>query len=145
MDLTKFDTYDAAEEGRDLHLRHPIYGHPLYVGPGADDQGKHVRKSKPVEAVTVKVRGMHSEAVKAHSKARRAAALKNGEASDDDGDDLLDVLVTGWSNITGDDGQPARCNRAGKIKHLRANPDFEAQVVAFAGDQANFFDMPAKG
>mgnify|MGYP000719443125 CR=1 FL=1 len=148
MDLTRFDTKDAAETGRKLHMRHPFKGHLLYVGEGAaEETGRLSNKSKPHEPVTITVRGFHSESVAAHLRSLSADRLKNGDEdidADENADNLIDLLVTGWENITGDDGEPRPCDRKNKVLVVRSNSDFELQVVNFARDQANFFGKPAK-
>lgn len=144
MDLTKFDTREAADEGRPMHLKHPIFGHPLYTGDGADDQGRLVNRRKGCEPILLHVRGFHSETVRSLIRKGQKDAL-TGDA-EDKGDALIDALIVGWSdNVTDADGQPRKCDKRNKVAVIRSNDEYEAQLLAFARDQANFFGAPAKG
>lgn len=152
MDLTQFDTKDVAEAGRPLHMRHPFKKHLLYVGEGAAETGKLFDRKRPHEKVTITVRGWHSETISSHFRALASEKLRNEtedddplESADEKTDDLIDMLVIGWENVTDDAGEPLPCDRKNKIAVVRSNSDFERQVVNFAQDQANFFGKPARG
>ena len=146
MDFSTFNTKPAADEGAVLHFVHPVLGHELYDGPGADEHGALVDPSKDHQPVTATVRGYNSDTVQqvAQQGQRRGLERQSKAQQDAAGRDLLDALIVDWQGITRD-GKPLPCTKANKVWLTETNHEVFRLIDAFAKDQANFFGKPAKG
>lgn len=143
MDFNQFDSRAAADEGRDLHLKHPATGEPLF------DDG---------EPCIVIVRGSEGREVQKEMAKLRAA--KAAEAKDDD-QALIDItarlvdatrpLVVGFKNIYRED-KPAKVPDDVDwflgLQMVNGQPgeqSFVEQVTGFATRRANFLGVTSKG
>lgn len=145
MDFSTFDTKDAADAGAMLHFVHPILGHLLYDGPGADAQGRLVDKAQDHRPVTATVRGYHAPTVQAAMRSRDRARMERQTEADIErtGRKLIDALIVDWQGITRD-GKSLPCTAENKAWLTDTNHAIFAQIDEFAKDQANFF-APAAG
>lgn len=139
MDFTTINTKDAAEEGEILHVEHPVLGHLLYVGEGADSNGKLRDPQKGHEKVTMTVRGLHSESIQKARRDNDTKKTRKRSSSDQKmGEDLIDALIIDWSNVIADK-EPLDCTRENKIWLVEQDPNIMAQIMEFAADTENFF------
>lgn len=149
MDLSSFNTRNAAEQGAELHLKHPALGHRLYTGEGAGEHGKLVDKEK-AQPVTLTVFGTESDTVRERARDLQRAKVKGDTAEDDPNADheaglaFVCSLVKDWSGIT-DNGKPLKCTEANKRKFFEQSDDLVDQVLKFATVRANFFGKTASG
>lgn len=140
MDLLSLDTRPAAERGAVLHLKHPVFGHRLYEGEGADQHGRLRDPEVEHEPVTITVRGEHSESVRAVRRDAERARMAGEDLPEERlARDLADAMVVEWSGVTDEHGKPLPCTRDNKYRVLDANHRIWDQVRQFAADQANFF------
>lgn len=145
MDFSTFDTKPVAEKGAEMHVAHPVLGHLLYDGKGADDQGKLIDKSKPHEKVTITVRGWHSPSVQAAIKATQSGKVQQRSEAELEvaGEKIVDALIVDWSNVS-KGGEALDCTATNKAWLVEQNYKIFEQVYNFAQDQANFFGGAAK-
>ena len=140
MDFGKFDSRAAAEQGRDLQLKHPATGELIFDGDAP---------------CIVIVRGTESrDAQKALAKIRKMKMQADGESSDTDEISLEDMhsrlvetatpLVVGFKNINRGD-KPAKAPddiewflNLQLINGVEGEKSFVEQVVDFATKRANF-------
>ena len=140
MDFGKFDSRAAAEQGRDLQLKHPATGELIFDGDAP---------------CIVIVRGTESrDAQKALAKIRKMKMQADGEGSDTDEISLEDMhsrlvetatpLVVGFKNINRGD-KPAKAPddiewflNLQLINGVEGEKSFVEQVVDFATKRANF-------
>ena len=78
MDFSQFDSRAAADEGRDLHLKHPVTGEDLYDG------------EKPCIVI---VRGSEGRAVQEEMAKLRSAKVQDAEDGEDGLTQVHDRLV----------------------------------------------------
>jgi hypothetical protein len=140
MDFGKFDSRAAAEQGRDLQLKHPATGELIFDGDAP---------------CIVIVRGTESrDAQKALAKIRKMKMQADGEGSDTDEISLEDMhsrlvetatpLVVGFKNINrGDKTAKAPDDiewflNLQLINGVDGEKSFVEQVVDFATKRANF-------
>lgn len=144
MDFSTFDTKSAADEGAELHFIHPILGHLLYDGPGADALGRLVDPNKGHTPVSAIVRGYHAPKVQEATKIRNRARMQKQTDAEIEaaGRKLIDALIVSWQGITRD-GKPLACNVENKVWLTETNYEVFGQIDAFAKDQANFFEAAA--
>lgn len=145
MDFSTFDTKDAADNGAVLHFVHPILGHYLYDGEGADADGRLVDPAKDHRPVTATIRGYHAPTVQAAMKSRdRARMERQSEAEiERTGRKLIDALIVRWDGVTRN-GAPLECTAENKAWLTETNHAIFAQIDDFARDQANFFGSAAR-
>lgn len=140
MDFGKFDSRAAAEQGRDLQLKHPAAGELIFDGDAP---------------CIVVVRGTESrDAQKALAKIRKIKMQADGEGSETDEISLEDMhsrlvetatpLVVGFKNINRGD-KPAKAPddiewflNLQLINGVEGEKSFVEQVVDFATKRANF-------
>lgn len=143
MDLNRVSTKESAEEGEPLHLLHPVLGHEIYTGEGADADGRLIDRDKPHEPVELIVRGFHSASVQEVVKRQQKKALRSESAQEKAGADLIDAVIVSWTNVVrGDETLP--CTRANKVWLMELDPDFWAQVQRFGQDREVFFKPGSK-
>jgi hypothetical protein len=138
MDLRKagIDTRGAAEAGRKLHVRHPLFNHPLYYGPDTDEDG--IKQGEDCQPVTMTVRGYHSKSVQqAAAKVKRKRA-KFGDEEEELGLDMIEAMVLDWEGFT-DDGEALELTRTNLRLVFDMDVGFFRQVEEFARDRRNFF------
>jgi hypothetical protein len=121
MDFATLDTKSAAEKGAFLHLRHPVYGHPLMDGE---------------TAVGVTVRGTESKVVQDRLKSSAKARL-DGDA-DQSALDFVCALVIEFHGVERD-GETLTADDAAWFFGL--SDSFVEQVIEFAKDRASFFKV----
>lgn len=140
MDFSTFDTKEAADDGAVLHFTHPILGHALYDGPGADAQGRLMDPAKDHQPVTAMVRGYHAPIVQAATKSKARARMQGQTHAEVEavGRKLIDALIVSWQGITRD-GKPLSCTAENKVWLTETNHAIFSQIDEFAKDQANFF------
>jgi len=146
MDFSTFNTKSAADEGAVLHFVHPILGHYLFDGKGADKDGALVDPSADHQPVTATVRGYHSDTVQAVANNGQKARFENQSKAQQEraGRDLIDALIVDWQGITRG-GKPLPCTAENKFWLTETNHEIFRQIDQFAKDQANFFGKPGKG
>lgn len=138
MDFSTFDSRAAAELGRELHIKHPATGEPIYDG------------DKPCVVI---VRGTESrKAQAALSKVRKAKM--DGEEENLSAATIEDMhaklvetakpLVVGFKNINRGD-EPAKAPKdvdwflnLQLINGIEGEQSFVEQIVAFATKRSNF-------
>jgi hypothetical protein len=145
MDFNRFDSRTAADQGRDLHLRHPVTGEPL------SDEGK------PCIAI---VRGSEGREVQAEMAKLRAAKMEaEGEdkaATSVDGAhkalvEAARVLIVGFKNVNRGKSPAKVPEDVDWFLNLqmatgrRNELSFAEQVAEFASKRANFLEQPSKG
>jgi hypothetical protein len=134
LDLKRYDTRPAAEEGRWLTLKDPETGAEL--------------------PARILLKGTDSQAYKEAMLAQRRARLehfdKTGGSRQDpaatDAEDLerLVAVTASWENITlGDEDFP--CTPANARELYTGWPEFKSQIVAFIAQRANFLPRSASG
>jgi hypothetical protein len=143
MDFNSFNTKTGAEIGAKLHLRHPVLGHYLYSGDGADHLGRWKDKEKSPGAVCVIVRGTESKTVQDRLKQLSTNEM-TGDAQKDEnrGLDFVCSLVIGFENIERD-GEPMLPTEGNKRIFFEQSDSLVEQVIAFARDRTNFFSDAA--
>lgn len=133
FDLNIFDTNTPAENGADLHLKHPITGKPVY----ADDKNK-----KPV---TIKLKGTDSdEYKKIIQRAVRDNQAKKQSQETPDFDEMKQVaaetyakMSISWQNISVD-GKALPFNYDNAVKLYLGYAEITKQVGDFMADRRNF-------
>lgn len=141
MKISSLTLPDSAEDGVDLHLKHPARGHLLYTGEGADADGRLVKRGK-AQPVTVRVRSIDSEAVQEARRADRRETLRDPEMGGSP--NAIDAMIVSWAGLEDEDGKAWPCTRANKLAFMTRQPAFDRQVTAFSQDQSNFFGAAAK-
>ncbi len=139
MDFGTIDSRDAADKGRDLHLCHPILGHLLYVGDGANTDGELIDRKKSHDAITLKVRGYHSPKVQKALNVGKKKTVRTDSETEELGEDFCDALIVSWANVEAR-GKPLKCTKENKVWLIEQDPGLFQQVHKFAEDRANFFD-----
>lgn len=131
MDLSTLDVAAAAEEGAELHLRHPTTNELLFDG---DDK----------VPVTITLAGADSERFRSAQRAQINRRLrKRGredatiEAAEADAIELLAASTLGWSGIALD-GEDLACTPANAKKLYRRMSWVREQVDVFMADRGNF-------
>ena len=133
FDLKIFDTNTPAENGADLHLKHPLTGEAVY----ADDKNK-----KPV---TIKLKGTDSdEYKKIIQRAVRDRQAKK-QSSDNPGFDEMKQaaaetyakMTISWQNISVN-GEDLECNYENAVKLYLGYAEITKQVGDFMADRRNF-------
>lgn len=139
MDFNKFDSVSASNQGRNLQLKHPATGKPIF-----DPETK-----KPC---IVTVLGSESDAVQKSLKQRRAelSGRKNKKIEETDVDELIEdfiesaiPLIVGFQNVHKGD-QPATVEDVNWFLRLQrptfkeGEQSFAEQVLEFAASRANF-------
>ena len=141
MDFNQFDSVKAAEQGRELHLKHPASRELLY----ADS-----KKKKPCIVVCL---GAESSSVQKALKKRRAEMAESRgrtELADLDNEEIqadfiasAKPLITGFKNIH-NGNKPADLEDVDWFLGLQrtifkeGEPSFAEQVLEFASSRANF-------
>ena len=133
FDLNIFDTTTPAENGADLHLKHPITGSHVY----ADDKNK-----KPV---TIKLKGQDSdEYKKIIQRAIRENKSKKDKPDVPDFDEMKHVaaeayakMTISWENISVD-GKSLDCNYDNAVKLYLGYAEITKQVGDFISERGNF-------
>lgn len=139
MDFESTDISEAAEQGREMHILHPVLGHRLYEGEGADRNGFLTDHKKPHKKITMIVRGLHSATVAEVVKRAQRQGMETDEDKEKSGAAFIDALVVDWSGITRG-GKVLPCTKANKVWLTERNPSYFQQIQKFAEDQANFFE-----
>lgn len=146
MEFSRLETRQKADEGAVLHVRHPFYGHPLYYGPGANEDGEIADKAQDHRPVTITVRGANCATMrklyKDHERDRMKHGRKLSPAQDRQlqeklGEAVIDATVLGWDGFFAD-GAPLPCTAENKREMFDRAPDIQRQVLDFSQDQANF-------
>lgn len=158
MDFNKFDARAAADEGRPLHVRHPVTGLPMYDDDddASHDNGKpcivYVRGAEGKETQTLihaaleEIRGSEPEPENGGKKRRSAEDTHREVVA------LSKPLITGFENIHRGDKEavaPKDCEWFLNLQMSRDQFDgrtgraleglsFGEQVLAFAQERANF-------
>jgi len=129
MDFNQFDSRAAAETPRELHLKHPVTGEPMFDG------------DKPCIALVL---GSESRTVQTATRAKAKAALSDKPGDKDIGDDLAATakpLITGFKNISRGN-KPATLEDVDWFLGLQIpngnELSFVEQVITFATDRAKF-------
>ncbi len=137
MEFSSLNTKDAAERGAELHLRHPVYAHPLYSGGGTDADGRWTDKAQSPDPITVTVRGVESRSVQDRLKRLQRNRVKGKEAdAEETGLEFVCSLVIGFSGLT-KGGEPMRATDARAF--FEQSDDLVEQVIDFAKERSNFF------
>ena len=140
MDLSSLNTKEAQQEGAFLHLKHPVWGYPLYTGPGADPEtGQLLDPEADHEAVGVVVRGMEAQSVREAARRHEAANVaRSSAAAEQAGLDFACALVVAFRGITRD-GAPLEATPEAKRRFFLQSDNLVKQVTDFAKDRVNFF------
>ena len=143
MDLKLLDTKTPAENGADLHLRHPVMGHLLYntKAKNVDANGKLTTDAEgDAKPIIVMVRGTESPSVRARLKEVNADDLLRRKISKalDVGEDFAHSLVIGFKNLT-IDGRDLSDSDEDKRIFFAQSDDLMKQVLTFAEEKTNFF------
>lgn len=137
MDFNKLNTVKGADKGAWLHLKHPAFGHLLYTGKGADEDGR-LEKKEDAKPVRVFVQGMESEAVQNIVRDIQKNALDGSEATEEEGFAIGCALVTAFEGIE-KDGEPLTATKENKIAFFNQSSALITQVTQFASNRANFY------
>ncbi len=127
MDLSNFDVRSAAEEGADLHLKHPATGEKLFARDGETP-------------FTVRVLGRDAdvvqEAVRKSNELRAKGEIDEGEA----GRMIVAAAVVGWHEEMELDGKPLRYSSKNVMVLLSdSRSDWLAeQITPFSLSRRNF-------
>lgn len=138
MDFSTFNTKGAADDGAKLHFVHPVMGHYLYDGPGADSNGRLVDPKKKHDEVSAIIRGYHAPTVQSALSKGNAEKMSPAQQAAA-GRKLIDALIVSWQGITDGDGKPLPCTAENKHWLTEQNHSIFQQIDAFAKEQANFF------
>jgi hypothetical protein len=145
MKLSALNTKAGAENGAWLHLRHPVkeYNHLLYEGPGADEYGRLIDAEKEHRPVRLLVRGAESETVRAERHAIEAERL-DGKVitAEEEGLRLVCSMVIEFQGLMDSTGAPLKADDKTKREFFDQSDGLVVQVVDFARQGANFFEMP---
>ncbi len=133
FDLNIFDTTTPAENGADLHLKHPLTGEAVY----ADDKNK-----KPV---AIKLKGTDSdEYKKIIQRIVRNNKAKNKDSGEPDFDELKQAaaetyakMTISWENISVN-GKPLDFSYDNAVKLYLGYAEITKQVGDFMADRTNF-------
>ncbi|MEO1108260.1 MAG: hypothetical protein AAFX90_10090 [Pseudomonadota bacterium] len=134
MDLSNFDVRSAADEGADLHLKHPATGEPLFAKDGKTP-------------FTIRVLGRDAEVVQ---KAVQTSNEQRAKGEIDETDAARMVLastVAGWHEEMMLDGKPLRYspkNAAVLLSDPRSDW-IEEQIAPFSLSRRNFAQNMKKG
>lgn len=137
MKFSDLSLPEHAQDGKDLHLRHPAFGHLLYTGKGANHIGELVGPKKDAQPITVRVRSSDAEVVQNAQRKDMRAGMDGGDSTPEN---LIDAMIVSWTGLEDEKGEPWPCTRANKIAFVVSQPDFDRQVTAFSRKQSNFFE-----
>ena len=145
MDISNLNTKSKSEEGEWLHLNHPVDGHPLYTGEGADADSGDILPGKTeadCQAVRVKVRGGESDVVqKALFKYKRITAKKRNLSYAEEKRLNLEVAASRIIEMENLSilGRPLSAdNDEDKILLLSQSNDFVRQIVSHGMKDEDF-------
>lgn len=158
MDFSNLNTKNAAEAGAFCHINHPVWGHPLYTGPGAPEKdpkspkfGKWTHKSKEAVPCGVKIRGVESPTVreglnKLHRN-RLQSQNKKGQSLEEQQETGFDFVCSLVIEFVGfaRDGKPIEATEENKRAFFEQSDDLVDQVFAFARERQNFFEQTSQG
>jgi len=134
MDLAKLDVRAAADDGASLHLRSPFTNEPL-----TGEDGK---------AVTIRVLGRDSARVEEKRQEIERRKAKGEQITEkEQGIELLAVVMAGWSDNLGFDGEPLPFSFKNAVR-LLSDPRTEwigEQVAPFSLARRNFVGNVRKG
>jgi len=85
MDLAKFDVRGAANQGADLHLKHPSTGKPLFCKDGKTP-------------FTIKVLGRDADVLQQALKSANQSELTDSSDDDTRGIAVMAASIIGWSD-----------------------------------------------
>lgn len=144
MDFSQFDSRAAADEGRDMHVKHPATGELLY------DNG---------EPCLVRVLGTESRSVQAEIAKVRAAKVAEGRKDEKTLAELYERLVDAARPLVA--GFPSGIHRGKRkakapddvdwflsLQMVNGRPDeksFAEQIAEFSTRRAHFLGVPSKG
>lgn len=157
MDFSKLDTKSPQEEGAFCHLRHPKFGHLLWSGLSADEEGMIPDESftdgeppPSCEPIGVVVRGMEAPSVKKAAVAIQEAlnppkaAGKRAITEEEAGLRFAEALVVEFRGME-KDGLPAEATKENIRQFFRMSDDLVQQIIAFAKSAPNFFGKASNG
>jgi len=155
MKISKLDTKTPQDEGAFMHMTSPKFGHLMYTGPNADDEGRWTSEDQdpdPEAAVGLMVRGMEAQSVQEFTRAQQRKALTNAKKTNptpqsdidhENGIKFACVLITDFVNIEDEAGDPLEPTEENKRWLIAMSDDISRQLLKFARDQDNFFDKPS--
>tara|TARA_R100001510_G_scaffold21218_1_gene18525 strand:- start:2275 stop:2712 length:438 start_codon:yes stop_codon:yes gene_type:complete len=141
MDLSKFDSTQASNVGKFLHLLHPATGAKLMTDPDGDAQP---------EPIGFTVKGPTSTEFKGREKrlkqkrletvkVGRGGKIKGLQGSEEDQRELYAACVTSYINCVLDGKpMPEAADVATTVGLFERIPSFEEQVIEFVDDEANW-------
>jgi hypothetical protein len=140
MEIHALNTKAPQEDGAFLHLTHTKFGHLLYTGPGADEEGRLVDSEQEHEPIGVLVRGMEAPTVQAAAAKIEAAKVKKTDPIDNEeaGFRFCEVLVIEFRGLT-KNGAPLEATKENIRAFFRLSDDLVTQVLRFARERSNFF------
>ena len=137
MDLSKFDSVPAAEDGIDMVILNPVTNVPLL-----DDDGE--------TPISIRLSGMDSKRFRQASRTNVNNRLKgnrykmpDAETMESEGLELLVKCTLSWKGIVLD-GQTLDCTPANVRKVYTRLPWVREQVDTFMGDRQNFLPLCVK-
>lgn len=148
MELYNLDTKSVQEEGAFCHLTHPKFGHKMYTGDCADEEGRLLPEydededAESLEPVGVTCRGMEAPSVLAQAKKidRLMKPGKNRMAIDahEAGIRFAQALVSRFHGVE-EDGEELKATKDNIARFFGMSDDLVEQVVVFAKERNNFF------
>ena len=133
MDLTQFSPRRAADRPRELHLKHPATGEPLFDGG---------------EPVTITLLGSESRAMRDKVRELERRKLDGEEITPElEGAEKLAALIVGWKGIGlgSDDDLPYSPENARRLAENEHAMWIVEQIAPFVSARRNFFMAPPAG
>lgn len=149
MRISQLDTKSPQDEGAFMHMTHTKFGHLMYTGPEADEEGRWVAKSDPDpdQAVGLMVRGMEAQTVQEFTRRQQRKSISQSkkpvfdqaERDHENGIKFACILITDFVNIEDEDGSPLEPSNENKRLLIEMSDDISRQILDFAGERDNFF------
>lgn len=152
MKISNLDTKSPQDDGAFMHLEHTKFGHVMYSGEGADEHGRWVSDREPgdEQRVGLVVRGFEARSVQAFTREQQRKNLANSKKSKptpladlefENGIKLACVLIVDFVNIEDENGDPLEPTDENKRQFITISDDVSRQVVKFARERDNFFEV----
>lgn len=150
MKLSKLDTKTPQDDGAFMHLEHTKFGHLMYTGENADDDGRWKSDEDPDDKMRVglMVRGMEAQTVQEFTREKQRKSLVNANRKNptpvsdlehENGIEFACVLISDFVNITDDNDEPLKPTDKNKRLFIELSDDLSRQILAFSRDRDNFF------
>lgn len=131
LDLSDFDTVKASESGIKFNVLHPktkeelVYdGKPVWISLLGPDSEKYKKENNKI--------------INGRIKSNRKGGTITTEVIEQDNKKLVSMVITGWSDNFGIDGEPLTFSLENAKMLLDAYPWIYDQLNDFLGDRGNF-------